>query len=259
MQVELFDIEVMDVIARERLLDGTSNSLRVEEAGWFRKPGVTRFRSDFMATYLFRYPQQQAPWDANISSMINALVNDILTMDCQPLNAPVRYDYVFILSKSARQQASHLHIIPNLYPSQDRMLFLPSYQYHLISAKIMTGRPVLDDLDAMTFIDHNLDTRPDLLGTLLNSAIWGRQYTLIRHLLQKALDSRKRLQFADSTVHYALEAAALNGDLKAVQLLLEPIWQYDRTSPSLNIALEMSLSLGHHDIAEYLTREKEQG
>lgn len=248
---ELFDCEVMAVIEDEKLLKGKAGRLQNDDNN-------AKLRSHFMAAYLFRRPHQQSPWNANISSMLNTLVDEILSIDGLSLDAPVRHSHLLALSQAIRHQNNHQTVIPHLFPPQNEIPEDLPYEYFLLLAQIITGRPVLRCDSSRRLVDSNLKTRPYILGTLLNSAIWGRQYDLVRYALRKEIEVGGRYQLAGATVHQALPAAILNGDLRAVQIILEPPWKHSTSGPSFDAALELSVRLGCADITDFLQSERGQ-
>lgn len=249
-KTELFEIEVMAVIEDERLLKG--------KAGRLQDGNNAKFRSDFMAAYLLRRPHKQSPWNANISSMLNKLVDEVLTIDGLSLDAPVRRSHLLALSQAVRQQNNHQTVIPRLFPPEDKVPEDLPCEYLLLLAQIITGRPVLQCDSSRRLVDSNLKIRPYILGTLLNSAIWGHQYDLVRYVLHKEIEVGGRRRPAGATVHRALPAAILNGDLTAVQILLEPLWKHPTSGPSFEAALRLSTRLGFADITDFLETERGQ-
>ncbi|KAI0484415.1 ankyrin repeat-containing domain protein [Xylariaceae sp. FL0804] len=244
---KLFDDEVMLVIENEELL-------RFSAGGKVLRPttrGIARvLQSDFMATYLLRRPHQQYPWNTNISSFLNALVDRLLALDDIPLDSHARYPILLALCRVARQKAHHITIVPFLFMSQEAWQEMPSFDYSLLQAQIITGRPVLDCHEYKRIIDENLRLNSYVLGTFLNSAIWGKQYALARHILQ---ESRIRHSYYPiAAVSQTLQAAILNDDLQMVQLLLEPAWRYPAVGPDFETTLTLAIRLGRSSIAEFL-------
>lgn len=249
-ETEMFDSEVMAVIEDEKLLKDCAAMFQDDD-------GNAKFRSDFMASYLLRRPHEQSPWNANISSMLNKLVDDILILDGLSLDANVRHCNMLVLSQVVRQQNLHQSVIPRLFPPEGVIPEELPYEYLLLLAQIITGRPVLQNENSMRLIDSNLMTRPYILGTLVNSAIWGHQYDLFRYLLSKEVQDGGRYQLAGATVHRALPAAILNRDIKAVEIILEPAWWHPRSGPAFEEALRMSIQLGHLDVTSLLEQRRE--
>lgn len=241
----------MAIIEDEKLLKG--------KAGTLRDDNNAKFGSDFMATYLLRRPHKQSPWNANISSMLNAIVDEILTIDGLQLDAPVRRSHLLALSQAVRHQNIHHTVIPHLFPPGDRLLDGFSYEYYLFLAQIISGRPVLQRDSSKRLIDSNLMTTPYILGTLVNSAIWGHQYDLLRYILNRDIEIGGQCQIAGATVHQALPAAILNGDLKAVQIILEPQWMHPMSGYSFDAAVSLSTKLGHADITDFLEAKECKG
>jgi hypothetical protein len=246
-ETELFESEVMAVIEEEKLLKGEAETLEDDNNA--------KFRSDFMAAYLLRRPHEQSPWNANMSSMLNTILDDILTLDGLPLDAPVRRSHLLRLSQAVRQQFDHYYVIPCLFPEDGILKDLP-YDYLLLRAQIITGHPVLQCDSSRRLVDFNVKTPPYHLGTLVNSAIWGRQYDLARYVLSKSKDICGGANLsAGATVHQALPAAIINGDRRAVEMLLEAPWKYPTSGPSFDAALELSIRLGHAEITSILEVE----
>lgn len=222
------------------------------------KNNNAKYQSDFMAAYLFRRPHEQSPWNANISSMLNTVLDDILTLDGLPLDAPVRRSYLLTLSQVVRQRFDHYFLIPFLFPGDGVTKDL-SYDYFLLRAKIITGHSVLQCNSSRRLVDSNVETSPYLLGTLVNSAIWGHQYDLARYVLSKSKDIRSGANLnAEATVHHALPAAILNGDRKAVEMLLEAPWGYATSGASFDAEIKLSIRLGHTEITSILEAEEDR-
>ncbi|KAI1337615.1 ankyrin repeat-containing domain protein [Xylariaceae sp. FL0016] len=245
---KLFDDEVMVVIESEKLL-------RASKGGRLHKRttgGIARLlQSEFMASYILRRPHKQSPWNANISSMLNAVLDDVLTRENTPLDAPIRRDYLLRLCCVARQKARHLSVVPFLFMSRETWQSIEPFDYVLLQAHIITGQPVLERPDALQVIGDNLRTNAYVLGTFLNNAIWGRQYDLARYILAKSSE-RGDNRYASASFHEALPAAIINDDIKMVELLFEPAWNHNAHGPDFESAIRLAIQLGRTDITSFL-------
>ena len=248
--IELFDIEVLAIIEiEERLRELEIHSINLKNNSTI----------EFMATYLLRRPHPQSPWNANMSSLLNTLVDDMLPANDQSLDMSLRREHLSKLSLAVSQNCPSISLIPRLFTdfgTIEDSEEMP-YEYFLLRARIITGQPVLEDIASMQLIDTYLMTGPYILGTLVNSAIWGRQYDLFRCLIRKEIEVGESVQLAGAAVHESLGTAVLCGDLEAVHMLYENPWKLEASGLSFNAALERASALGHVDIVDFLHKEAE--
>lgn len=237
--IELFAHEVMAVIRRKELMRGEPE---------LRQP-ITH-GCDFMVAYILGRPHVQSPWNANSSAMLNTLVDDILRDERLSIETSRRRDSLHALCKAFRQHTDYHSVVPFMFYSLNEK---HGYDHWLLSAQIIIGMPVLRDANRRRLVDSNHTYGPYVLGTLLNSAIWGRRYRLMRYILDKPVSPESHEHHGH--VHRAIETAIHNDDLEALRILFEYQWmvkEYVWQEDPLQREISLSSQLGHHSVTNFL-------
>ncbi|KAH7136818.1 hypothetical protein B0J13DRAFT_625449 [Dactylonectria estremocensis] len=289
-----FDTEVMHLICLTGLLwemKGLRSIIDLHQAAKSRdkrsRHCVTSLKgnaSAFLARYIAVQPRDgEDKWNANMITVVNAVVDCIMTEDGLELDAPERYKYVLKLCQSALPIAQG-HDCQNfgmwdLLNPHGRSLMFPkrgtvteaSLETHIILAKVYLKRPdTVSKLRTLllergrkplsTFSTKHKKNQP-LFGCFLEAAIKTRNLDLLSFLLMNDIDitvpkrkvehgvaKKSKKPFYDG---YFLHLAVYAGEVDAVETLMQQRIRHNADPESLILGAVCS---GSTEIAHTLMK-----
>ncbi|KAH8686423.1 hypothetical protein BGZ61DRAFT_589603 [Ilyonectria robusta] len=259
-----FDIEVMHLICLTGLFWKMKRGRSLTQ---LRQAAIERERKSkqcvaslkgnaaaFLARYMVMQPRDRAAaWNATMFTVINAVVDNIMSEDGLEVDAPERYNYLFEICQNAlpitQGHQSRDFGMWDLFSPRGFSLIFPtratiteaSFETHVILAQIYLKRPdtvtklrslLLDKgpRPLSTFNEKHKRDKP-LFGCFLEAAIRTRNLDLISFLLRNDIDmtpSRKKVKggevkkarkpFYDG--HF-LHLAIYSGESDAIEILVQ--------------------------------------
>ncbi|KAH7126046.1 hypothetical protein EDB81DRAFT_910860 [Dactylonectria macrodidyma] len=287
-----FEIEVMHLICLTGLLwemKGSQSINELHQVAKKRDKGsrhcVTSIKGNaaaFLARYMVMQPRDvEDKWNANMVTVVNAVIDHIMADDGLELDAAERYKYVLELCKNALPIAQGHDCqdfgIWDLFSPHGRSLIFPkrgivteaSFETHIILAQIYLKRPdTVSKLRTLllekgrkplsTFSTKHKKDQP-LFGCFLEAAIKTRNLDLLSFLLMNDIDitvPRKKVEYAVVKKSkkpfydgYFLHLAVYAGDVEAVETLIQRRIRHNADPESLVLGAVCS---GHTEIARAL-------
>ena len=291
MTLGVFAAEIMYAIVSTRLLVKMEGSMELDT--YFKTPSKTSNMlfpphdvSYFLASYLMALPHRHLPRNTNLSTLINSLVDAIMTEDGLNLDGPERYQYILKLCQRGLNTAHkrgecgfadilRSDIMEMLFPSKtifkDKhfdvlVLFAriyldsPKIEVKLLFMVLELGYKKFTKLQKRDTTKVPFRGTIPLFGSFLEAAIRADNQDLVALFLKHDIGSivknvdqgRKTVQRRTGDYHWSyLHLAILVASTSTVERLLERTSLYKSRKGQL---LRVAGSLDRHDVVDALIK-----
>lgn len=205
---------------------------------------------DFIASFLAERPHSQDPWNSNISSVLNHVIDGILLADGVEVNDNLRKRTMRALCRQVFEMkrwrvtldwfSSELFPLPNFkFPDQTESL-----EFNVLLANVVLGRrTTLTDLEQD--IPALMARKSIVMGTLLEACIISKQPELVSSLLATGVE-------VNDTSLEILEAAVQSNNTEIMRLIFSQ--QYSISSHTLHTAIHQAVKSDCTQAVLYLLR-----
>jgi hypothetical protein len=258
------DAEVLHALQTPAFFQYKRKIRTSQTAAFFKQPSVSVPSSkervplpssylDFFASYLNVRPHLQDPWNSNISSVVNHVVDALLSADGLDMNDEKRKTIMRDLCRHVfemRHWKTNLHSFSELLFPSSHINFsnaTDSLDFNELLANVVLGRRTsLADQD----ISALMARKSIILGTLLQACIKSGQVVLVTSLLDTGVD-------VNDVSLEVLETAVESDKEEMLQLIFSPKYNLSRSvhlTSRIKKAIQTAVKNDRTEAMLYLSR-----
>jgi hypothetical protein len=214
-----------------------------------KKLPITSCYVDFITSFVFVRPHLQDPWNANISSFLNSVVDELLCEDDLDVNHPSRKELLRRLChhlfemKHWKQQTQWFAEALNC--STDFSLGTQTIGFNVMLANVLLGRHTLPlDLDGAALVQK----KSSVFGTLLDVSVKSGRVNLVNYLIERGV-------MLGNDVHSVIEMAAECPNDDMLRTIFTPIYGFRCSAAKMTECIMQAIENDRTEAALYLLRK----
>ncbi|KAF2688911.1 hypothetical protein K458DRAFT_154651 [Lentithecium fluviatile CBS 122367] len=204
---------------------------------------------DFIASFIFIRPFLQDPWNANISSFLNHIIDELLRDGGLDINHPSREDLLHMLCHHVFEmnhwKRNTWWFTKTLNLGSDFSRQTETSKFNVTLASVLLGRrTTIRDIDVPALVQR----KSIVLGTLLEACVKSGQVDLVTSMLDIGVD-------LDEDFHSALEMAAECPNADMLGTMFTPKYVFACSGPRMKDCIKQAIENDRTKTTLYLLRK----